>query len=175
MRLNSGLLLTVALTLLCWGCGGDQIKAAGMTLPSWFAQPPAGCATGSQPFVKNMNLAKAGATGKGRTALARELKTRVTAMLKDYASEGGTLKGNFSESQTDDVSRQFTDLNMNGARAVKVHISEGSQTVFHALVCIDAAKLAESLDQMKVLDAKTRAALKSRVKAAFKELDAHLK
>jgi hypothetical protein len=87
------------------GCGGDQVKAGGDPLPAWFTATPAGCATGVQKFRGNLSLAKAGSIGKGRTELARQLQVQVKAMLKQYSSEGGTAKGDFSEEQTDDVSR----------------------------------------------------------------------
>ena len=166
----------VALTAGLWmGCGGDQVKAGGQPVPSWFTQTPEGCATGVQQYRKNLNLAKTGAIGKGRVALARQIQVWVKAQLKDYAAEGGTTKGDFSEDQTEDVSRQLTNMSLSGTRAVKTHISQGDTQQFFVLVCVDPKKLAESLDDMKQLDARAKAQLKQRAENAFKDLDRQLR
>ena len=171
MRLGFLISFISCAAVLFLGCGGDQVKAGGDPLPEWFTATPEGCATGVQKFRGNLSLAKAGSIGKGRTELARQFKVQVKAMLKQYASEGGTDKGDFSEEQTDDVSRQLTDMSLSGTRAVKTHVSQGTTQRFYTLVCVDPDKLAESLDKMKQLDAKARSALKARAKSTFKELD----
>ena len=57
---------------------------------------------------------------------------------------------------------------------MKVHLSQGENQQLYSLVCVDPDKLAESLDKMKQLNARARAALKVRMKAEFKDLDKQL-
>jgi hypothetical protein len=171
MRLNISTVLLACFATLFIGCGSDQVKAGGEPLPSWFTSTPEGCAAGVQKFRGNLSLAKSGSIGKGRTELARQLQVQVKAMLKQYAAEGGTDKGDFSEEKTDDVSRQLTDLSLSGTRAVKTHVSQGATQRFYSLVCIEPDKLADAIDKMKQLNSAARKALKSRAKTAFKELD----
>ena len=104
------------LALSVSACGSDQVKAGGSVLPDWYMKGTPGCAVGSQKFRGNLSLAESGAIGKARTKLARQFKVDVKGMLKQYASEGGTEKGDMSEELTEDVTRQITDMSLMGTR-----------------------------------------------------------
>ena len=167
--------LTIASACLAFGCGGtDAPKADTEDLPGWVLNPPALCATGIQKYRGNLGLAKSGAVAKGRDALARQFQVRVQGMLKSYQAEGGTTKGDFSEEDMTQVSRQLVDLSLTGTSAKKVQLGEGDPQQMYALVCADFSAMDKALSEMKQLGAKAREALKQRAKAEFDDLDAQL-
>ncbi|MGC6415646.1 MAG: hypothetical protein ACON3Z_00870 [Bradymonadia bacterium] len=159
------------LALSVSACGSDQVKAGGSVLPDWYMKGTPGCAVGSQKFRGNLSLAESGAIGKARTKLARQFKVDVKGMLKQYASEGGTEKGDMSEELTEDVTRQITDMSLMGTRVVRQELGQGQPQQFFVQVCIEPDKLIESLEKLKQLNPEAINALKKRSRAAFKELD----
>jgi hypothetical protein len=168
-------LLVAALAAVSFGCGGAASpKADSDDLPSWVLNPPALCASGIQKFRGNLGMAKTGAVAKGRDALARQFQVKVQGMLKSYQAEGGTDKGDFSEEDLTQVSRQLVDLSLTGTKARFVKLGKGDPQQLYALVCADFASMDKALNDMKQLGAKARAALKQRAKAEFDDLDKQL-
>ena len=164
-----------ALTTFSLGCGGAGTpKADSDDLPSWVLNPPALCASGIQKFRGNLGMAKSGAVAKGRDALARQFQVKVQGMLKSYQADGGTDKGDFSEEDLTQVSRQVVDLSLTGTKARFVKLGKGDPQQLYALVCADFASMDKALNDMKQLGAKARAALKQRAKAEFDDLDKQL-
>ena len=161
--------------LISLGCGGAGApKADNSDIPQWVLNPPKMCASGMQKFRGNLGLAKSGAVAKGRDALARQFQVQVQGMLKSYQAEGGTEKGDFSEEDLTQVSRQLVDLSLTGTSAKKVKLGNGNPQQLYALVCADFSAMEKALDDMKQLGAKARAALKQRAKAEFDDMDKQL-
>ena len=168
-------LVVATLAAVSFGCGGAASpRADSDDLPSWVLNPPALCASGIQKFRGNLGMAKTGAVAKGRDALARQFQVKVQGMLKSYQAEGGTEKGDFSEEDLTQVSRQLVDLSLTGTKARFVKLGKGDPQQLYALVCADFASMDKALNDMKQLGAKARAALKQRAKAEFDDLDKQL-
>ena len=167
--------LVALFAMITYGCGGAGTpKADSDDLPGWVLNPPSLCATGIQKYRGNLGLAKSGAVAKGRDALARQFQVKVQGMLKSYQAEGGTDKGDFSEEDLTQVSRQLVDMSLTGTSAKKVELGKGDPQQMYALVCADFGAMDKALSEMKQLGEKARAALKQRAKAEFDDLDAQL-
>jgi hypothetical protein len=63
----------------------------------------------------SMNTAEA----RARTSVARQLNTKVEAMFTDYMRDAGTVGSQTALSLQEDVSRQVTAMQLNGARPIK--------------------------------------------------------
>jgi hypothetical protein len=59
------------------------------------------------------------AEARARTGIARQLTIQVEAMLTDYMRDAGTVGSQTALSLQEDVSRQITSLQLNGARPLK--------------------------------------------------------
>lgn len=162
--------------LLCFGCGGDQVKSEGVpeNTPKWAMTPPDACGVGIAKHRGNLGMAKTTAEARGRDALARELATKVEGMIKDYQQSGETDGKDFTEELTTQVSRQIVDQTLVGTRTRIAHVSEGDDKQYYALVCLDPESFAGAFDRMNQLSQKQRAALKARSEAEFKDLDMQL-
>jgi hypothetical protein len=174
---------TVALALV--GCGSsppkpqNALQAELVGAPKWASgacqlglQNKKGiCGTGSVSGMTNVSLARSAAEGRARTELARSLQTKVKAMLKDYqaATQGGPGNKTASEQHIEDVSKQITDTTLSGTRLEDTWISNAG--TFWALVVLDTDAFKDSMQNMKQLDDKMRAAIVQRADKAFDELD----
>ncbi len=147
------------------------MKAGGTVLPAWYMKGTPGCAVAAQKFRGNLSLAESGAIGKARTKLARQFKVDVKGMLKQYAAEGGTDKGDMSEELTEDVTRQITDMTLVGTRTVKQELSQGQPQQMFVQVCIKPDEMLKALDKLKQLNPAAINALKKNARESFKELD----
>ncbi|MBV71737.1 MAG: hypothetical protein CMH52_10395 [Myxococcales bacterium] len=153
------------------GCGGDQVKAGGSVLPAWYMKGTPGCAVAAQKFRGNLSLAESGAIGKARTKLARQFQVEIRGMLKQYAAEGGTDKGDMSEELTEDATRQITKMTLVGTRTVKQELSQGQPQQMFVRVCIKPDEMIKALDKLKQLNPAAINALKENARETFKELD----
>jgi len=174
---------TLALALV--GCGSsppkpqNALQAELVGAPKWASgacqlglQNKKGiCGTGSVSGMTNVALARSAAEGRARTELARSLQTRVKAMLKDYqaATQGGPGNLTASEQHIEDVSKQITDQTLTGTRLEDTWISNAG--TFWALVVLDTDAFKDSMNNMKQLDERMRAAIVKRADKAFSELD----
>ena len=129
------------------------------------------CGAGSVSGMTNGALARSAAEGRARVELARNLRTRVKSMLKDYqaATQGGPGDRTASEQHIEDVSKEITDTTLSGTRLEATWISDGGS--YWALVVLDTDSFRDSLQNMKQLDDKMRAAIVERADKAFSELD----
>jgi hypothetical protein len=172
------------LTLALVGCGGPQkpknaLQAELVGAPKWaqgacqlgMPNKKGVCGTGSVAGMTNISLARSAAEGRARTELARSLQVRVKAMLKDYqaATQGGPENKVASEQHIEDVSKQITDTTLSGTRLEDTWISNSG--TFWALVVLDTDAFKDSLNNMKQLDERMRAAIVQRADKAFDELD----
>jgi len=122
-------LLSLCLTaavLLVTACGSSSAaaksSASGPTnTPPWLNDfPPEnviwgiGTANQSSPSM-SMTTAEA----RARTAIARQLSTKVQAMFTDYNLDAGNARNQANSSLQEDVSRQITNMDVSGARPIK--------------------------------------------------------
>jgi hypothetical protein len=113
--------MAVAIVLLAVSCGGSPAPQQNPNVPEWLNDfPPEdalwgiGSAKQSSPQLA-MNTAEA----RARTSIARQLNTKVDAMLTDYMRDAGTVGSQTALSLQEDVSRQITSMQLNGARPIK--------------------------------------------------------
>ena len=169
-------LYVLAFSLLCLsGCGGHETMTGGLNLPPWAVNPPPTCAVGTIQYRGNLGLAKSGANARGRDALARQLKTKVEGLLKDYQSQGETEGQGFTEELITQVSRQSVREVLQGTRSKEWALTEGDRPELHSLICLEPEALLKAFDQMSILNKKQRKALRGRAKDAFKDLDRNIK
>jgi LPP20 lipoprotein len=130
------------------------------------------CGVGGIAGMTNPALARTAAEGRGRTEIARSLKVRVKAMLKDYAAvtKGGPGNKLSNEEHLEDASKQITDTTLSGTRLQDTWISNAG--TFYALVVLDTSAFRDGVKDMKQLDEATRAAIVERADKSFGELDA---
>ena len=171
--------LALGLTL---GCGapppGNQLQADMAGGPDWVRKSCAAfsgekhaviCGVGVVKGTNNPAIAKSGAEGRARTAIARSLETRVKSMLKDYQSTTGDMRGASDEQYVVDVSKQITNLALSGTDLKDTWVSDTG--AWWALVVLDTEAFSSALDGMKQLDEKVRKAIVERAEKAFRELD----
>jgi len=97
------------------------VAAGPVTTPDWLNEfPPEdaiwgiGTAKQSSPSM-SMTTAEA----RARTAIARQLNTKVQAMFTDYNLDAGNVRNQANASLQEDVSRQITNMDVSGARPIK--------------------------------------------------------
>ena len=172
------LLIASQLTLivLAFGCGGSQVQPPTdpAEIPKWAMAPPAACGVGISKHRGNLGMAQQTAVARGRDALARQLKTKVEGMIKDYQEAGETDAKDFTEELTTQVSRQIVDSTLVGTATKMAHLSQDPQQQYYALVCLDPESFSNAFDRMNELNAKQRRALKQRAKQEFQDLDRQL-
>jgi hypothetical protein len=184
--LACGLLVASALAFACGGTNGPEAGFVTGDLaeaPIWVTQGCTAywgddeggrvCGVGSMGGTRNVALARTTALGRARTEIARGLQTKVKAMLKDYQSTttGGEEFGIAAadEQYVEDVSKQITEMTLNGTAQQDMWISPGD-TVY-VLVALDVANYHDSMSQMTNLSENIRRAVQERSEIAFRELD----
>ena len=195
MKYAKRLLVAVGLGLAA--CGGPPPAAApqpvGSSLaaefngsPTWVRQSCRAfwgdqgkgkiCAVGSMGGSRNISLLRSGATGRGRTELARSLQTKVTALLKDYQRTvtGGENFGTAAadEQLVQDTSKQLTDTTLSGTEAIDTWMS-GSGTMY-VLVALNTESFTDAMNKMKQLDKKTVDYVVNNANKAFDDLQGEL-
>lgn len=134
------------------------------------------CGVGSVAGTRNPSLAMSAAEGRGRTAIARSLETKVGAMLKDYQSTttGGEDFGTAAndEQHIEDVAKQITNITLRGTERRETWISPNG-TVY-ALMVMDVDSFMNAVKGMGQLKETIRQAVVERAEKAFGELDAEL-
>ncbi len=166
--------------LIAVGCGPKDKTAVNQALNAarnaplkdWIDSAPEGCAVGSAPYQQGMrSLASTASASAARAALARSMKTKVQGMLKTYQSMQTSEGKISSEQDITNVTRDIVDQDMYGSRIIK---TEQRKDEFFALVCIDPGALEEALGKMNQLSEAMRAAIKTRAKNEFQDLDSQL-
>jgi hypothetical protein len=114
-------LMAIAVVVLAVSCGGSPKAQQDPNTPPWLNDfPPEdalwgiGSAKQSSPQL-SMNTAEA----RARTSVARQLNTKVEAMFTDYMRDAGTVGSQTALSLQEDVSRQITSMQLNGARPIQ--------------------------------------------------------
>jgi len=168
----------IQLTLLCVGsimllaCGGTtkaQLQSGSFEqAPRWFDNPEKGCGVGSAKHRGIRNLTRKASVQSARDDLARQLKTQIQGMVKQYAQAGETDGKQMAEELQTAVSRSIVDQALAGTR-VAVTAMLGQE--FYSMVCLDPETFGDAFDRMKELSQKQRAALKNRAKIEFQDLD----
>jgi hypothetical protein len=125
----------------------------------WSDAPDRGvCGVGSATGSRNIALTTTAAEGRGRTAIARTLDTKVRAMLKDYqaTTTGGEEFGTAAadEQHIVDVSKQLTNGSLTGAERRDLWISPSG--VIYALMVLDLEKFQGAVWSMKQLSESLR-------------------
>lgn len=132
---------------------------------------------GSVAGTRNVALARTTAQGRGRTEIARSMQLQVESMLKDYqaSTTGGEFFGKAAsdEQHIEDVSRQITDITLNGTRQEKNWISETG--TLYVLMSLDVESFREAVNGMSELDEEVREAVNDRADEAFRELNEALR
>jgi len=117
------ILLVVSLAFMAAACGSSPTSTTTgpTTTPEWINDfPPEdvlwgiGTAKQSSPTM-SMTTAEA----RARTAIARQLSTKVQAMFTDYNLDAGNVNAQANASLQEDVSRQITNMDVSGARPIK--------------------------------------------------------
>ncbi len=185
--LSISLLCLIAATF--WGCASSGPKDPGSIIeeelkgaPDWVLEGRGGdddriYGLGSVAGTRNVALARTTAQGRGRTEIARSLQLKVESMLKDYqaSTTGGEYFGKHAsdEQHIEDVSRQITDLTLNGTRQEKNWISDTG--TLYVLMSLDVESFKDTINRMGQLDEEIRAAVDERADDAFRELNEALR
>ncbi len=185
--LSVAILCILAATL--WGCASSGPEHPGSVIeeelkdaPDWVLKGRGGdddriYGLGSVAGTRNVSLARTTAQGRGRTEIARSLQLQVESMLKDYqaTTTGGEYFGrNASDEQhSEDVSRQITDMTLNGTRQDENWIS--STGTLYVLMSLDVESFRGAVQSMGQLDEEIRSAVVERSDEAFRELNEALR
>jgi hypothetical protein len=114
-------LTALAAAGLVVSCGSTRQRIDDPGIPDWindFAPEDSiwGIGSAKQSSEQmSMNTAEA----RARTAIARELNTKVEAMFTDYMRDAGTAGSQTALSLQEDVTRQVTSMQLNGAHPIK--------------------------------------------------------
>ena len=131
------------------------------------------CGVGSIGGTRNPSIARTTAVARARTEIARNLQTRVLAMLKDYqaTTSGGQYFGKYAsdEQHVVDVSKQITNMTISGT--VQKEIWVGKNGIYYVLVTLDIEKFKNIVQNMHSLPESVRKAVVQRADKAFGELD----
>jgi LPP20 lipoprotein len=185
----------LSITLLCliaatiWGCASSGPKDPGSIVeeelkgaPDWVLEGRGDdddriYGLGSVAGTRNVALARTSAQGRGRTEIARSLQLKVESMLKDYqaTTTGGEYFGKHAadEQHIEDVSRQITDLTLNGTRQENYWVSDPG--TLYVLMSLDIESFRETINSMGELDEEIRSAVNERADEAFRELNEALR
>ncbi|WP_010257072.1 LPP20 family lipoprotein [Treponema primitia] len=115
--------LTVfAVALLVVSCkGSPDAQKQDPNSPEWLNDfPPEGVIWGigsAKQSSEQMSMTTAEA--RARTSVARQLSIKVDAMFTDYLRDAGTVDSQTALSLQEDVSRQVTSIQLNGAQPIK--------------------------------------------------------
>jgi hypothetical protein len=115
-------------------------------------------------------MARNTAETRGRTSIARQLNTKVEAMFTDYMRDAGTVGDQTALSLQEDVSRQVTSLQLNGARPIKQWKAPDGTWWFLVEYKISDAKAALS----SVIDSEAARYAEFKANDALRMLDAQL-
>jgi len=121
MKKFCSILVVVSLVFMAAACGSSPTSTGPTNTPEWLNDfPPEdviwgiGTAKQSSPSM-SMTTAEA----RARTAIARQLSTKVQAMFTDYNLDAGNVNAQANASLQEDVSRQVTNMDVSGARPIK--------------------------------------------------------
>ena len=182
MSLACGAASTTAITPVSGPLAGELVDANGKPAPVWVTQPSkykmddgkkALCGEGSAGGTRSISMAQTAAAGRARTSLARNLDTKVSAILKDYqaTTTGGEAFGKAAndEQHIQDASKQVTQTTLTGTEVNETWVS--SSGTLHTLVCMDLDKFKGAVSGMEQLNEGMRKAIVQRAEKAFDEIE----
>lgn len=121
---------------------------------------------------QNPALARAASDDRGRAEIAKIMNSYVTVLTKDYmaAVTAGDQSKTSDEQMVSQTMKNFAKFTLHGAAPVD-HWKDTDGTLY-ALVKLDMASVAQSLNDSKELDSKMRDYVKANADKAFDELSA---
>jgi len=117
------ILLVISLAFLAMGCASNKaaVSSGPANTPPWLNDfPPEDVIWGigiAKQSSESMSMTTAEA--RARTAIARQLSTKVQAMFTDYNLDAGNVGKQANASMQEDVSRQITNMDVSGARPIQ--------------------------------------------------------
>jgi hypothetical protein len=163
----------LALALLAAGCASaPEAPKSDPTVPEWlndFAPEDVLWGIGAaKQSSEQMSMTTAEA--RARTSIARQLSSKVDAMFTDYMRDAGTVGSQTALSLQEDVSRQITSMQLNGARPIKRWKAPDSTWWYLVEYKVSDARAAMS----DVLDSETAQFAEFKADEALRLLDAQL-
>jgi len=138
--------LAIIFSLLLVACSSAPKQQSNMAdpYPDWFYNPIVenGIAAASCVPIPgvNVSIAQKQATANGRANLALQIETKVKAMDKTHDRTTTTNQGSSTSGTFESVSKQVTQQNLTGSRAVKFErIIDDGQKMMCAFVTLDPA------------------------------------
>jgi hypothetical protein len=116
--------MALAVVLLAASCGGTpatQGRIEDPNMPEWlndFAPEDAIWGIGSARQSSD-SMSMITAEARARTGVARQLNAKVDAMFTDYLRDAGTVGSQTALSLQENVSREISSMQLNGARPIK--------------------------------------------------------
>lgn len=148
------------------GCGssrsGSTEESPMKDIPEWFLNvPQAEDAIYGVGMAKKQNpsLARKAAIARARDEVASQVQVKVQSMLKDFMQESGVGENAQSLEFTQSVSKQVTDMSLQGSKVKEVYPAKDG--TFYALVEYPL----ESLRQSTLTEAQKQEALYNEFKA----------
>jgi hypothetical protein len=119
------LVLAIGIAMSCTS-GPAAVNTSGM--PSWVNDIPPEDALWGIGVAKmaDMSMQLTTSEERGRVAIARQLDSKVQAMFTDYNLAAGPAGNQATTSLQENVSRNITNMNVSGARAIKRETIDGS-------------------------------------------------
>jgi hypothetical protein len=130
-----------------------------------FEGEPVICGVGAVSGVESPSLARNTAMARGRTEIARYLKTQVTSIITDYqAAKGGT-----TEQSIEDQSTQVAEMTLSGSRLASYFI--GKDGTYYGLMVLEMKQFVTSVGQATTIDPGLRQALVQNAQKTFSARD----
>jgi hypothetical protein len=140
-------LLVITVVFLATSCGGSP-AARQDNLPPWLNDVPGedvlwGIGSAKQSTIQ---LSRTAAEARARTSIARTLQVKVENMFTDYNRDAGTPGEQASLTLVEEIGRQITSMQLNGARPIQQWQAPDGTWWF--LVEMQKADAKASVDQM---------------------------
>jgi hypothetical protein len=130
------------------------------------------CGVGSVGSTRNVSLARSGAMARARTEIARQLQTKVTALLKDYqaTTTGGDQFGQAAadDQKIADAAKQMTDQSLVGTHLDKSWISNSG--TYYALVSLNVEEFKNAIEKLGTLNEAIRRRVAADAEAMWAEM-----
>jgi hypothetical protein len=114
--------MAIAIVLLAASCGGSpEQRIDDPNMPEWlndFAPEDVIWGIGSAKQSSDQ-MSMITAEARGRVGVARQLNAKVDAMFTDYNRDAGTVCSQTALALQENISREITSMQLNGARPVK--------------------------------------------------------
>jgi len=122
MKKFSLILLILAVGFALAGCASKKPSLGSASdVPPWLNDFPSddviwGIGSAKQ---SSESMSMTTAEARARTAIARQLETKVQAMFTDYNLDAGNVKNQANTSLQENVSRQITNVDISGAKPIQ--------------------------------------------------------